>query len=126
MKAGRLSYTRDEAGERRIEVAELERVFGIKAPETGGFNRGNGASLASDAQALACNDTHVPESERVIAAQRETIAQQDATNSRLARKARPRGRGAPRPDRDPDRSAAPAVVATVVPVTTKAANCSLL
>jgi hypothetical protein len=30
MKAGRLSYTRDEAGERRIDVAELERVFGIR------------------------------------------------------------------------------------------------
>jgi len=28
MKTGRLSYTLDEAGERRIDVAELERAFG--------------------------------------------------------------------------------------------------
>jgi predicted site-specific integrase-resolvase len=33
MKAGRLSYTTDEAGERRVDVAELERVFGIRTSE---------------------------------------------------------------------------------------------
>ena len=31
MKAGRLSCTVDEAGSRRIDTAELDRVFGIKA-----------------------------------------------------------------------------------------------
>ena len=30
MKAGRLSYTVDETGERRIDTAELDRVFPIK------------------------------------------------------------------------------------------------
>jgi hypothetical protein len=30
MKAGRLSCTVDETGSRRIETAELDRVFGIK------------------------------------------------------------------------------------------------
>jgi hypothetical protein len=38
-----------------------------------------GASPAIDAQPIASNDTHEPESERVIAAQRETIEQMDAT-----------------------------------------------
>lgn len=73
MKTGRLSYAKDAAGERRVEVAELERVFGIKFPA------GNGAMDAPDAFASERNDTHGPESERIIAAQRETIAQQDAT-----------------------------------------------
>ena len=30
MQTGRLRYTKTEDGERRIEVADLERVFGIK------------------------------------------------------------------------------------------------
>src|SRR3954454_13691761 len=30
MKTGRLSFTTDASGERRIDVAELERVFGIR------------------------------------------------------------------------------------------------
>jgi hypothetical protein len=70
MKTGRLSYTVDAAGERRIDTAELDRVFPIK---------GNGASPDAMAQPVQSKVTHEPESERVIAAQRETIAQQDAT-----------------------------------------------
>jgi predicted site-specific integrase-resolvase len=30
MKTGRLCYTADETGSRRIDTAELDRVFGIK------------------------------------------------------------------------------------------------
>jgi hypothetical protein len=79
LKAGRLSYTKDAAGERRIDVAELERVFGIKLPTVGNLSIGNGAMPATDAASMQSNATHGSESERVIAAQRETIAQQDAT-----------------------------------------------
>lgn len=32
MKKGRLSFTRSENGERKIDAAELERVFGLKDP----------------------------------------------------------------------------------------------
>jgi hypothetical protein len=49
MKAGRLSYTRNEAGERRIDIAELERVFGIKSRPGVLFSHGNGASPGNDA-----------------------------------------------------------------------------
>ena len=35
MRTGRLSFTVNEAGERRIDLAELERVFGIKSPPQG-------------------------------------------------------------------------------------------
>jgi hypothetical protein len=79
MRSGKLSYAMDAAGGRRIDVAELERVFGIKPPGAGRLLMGNGATGAIDAAAVQSNDTHRPESERVIAAQRETIAQQDAT-----------------------------------------------
>jgi hypothetical protein len=79
MKTGQLSYAKDEAGGRRIDTAELDRVFGIKnfAPERS--SSGNGASLATDAPPVASQAAHEPESERIIAAQRETIEQQDAT-----------------------------------------------
>jgi hypothetical protein len=70
MKAGRLSYSVGEAGERRIDTAELDRVFPIKV---------NGAIVEAMAQPVQSNVTHGGESELVIAAQRETIAQQDAT-----------------------------------------------
>lgn len=79
MRSGRLSYTKDAAGERCIEVVELERVFGVKLLETNHLNRGNGATDAIDAASMQSNSAHGPESERVIAAQRETIAHQEAT-----------------------------------------------
>jgi hypothetical protein len=41
MKTGRLSFTLDEAGERRIDAAELDRVFGLKVVPIGN----GGASL---------------------------------------------------------------------------------
>ena len=70
MKVGRLSYTVDETGERRIDTAELDRVFPIKI---------NGASADALAQPVQSHGAHDGESERVIAAQRETIERQDAT-----------------------------------------------
>ena len=59
---------------RQLEVTpayELERVFGIKLV--------NGAMSDAMAHLVQSHVPHEPESERVIAAQRETIAQQDAT-----------------------------------------------
>jgi hypothetical protein len=46
MKAGRLSFALSETGERRIDTAELDRVFGIK------ITSGNGASYATVAQSM--------------------------------------------------------------------------
>ncbi|MBO0737954.1 MAG: hypothetical protein J2P48_15500 [Alphaproteobacteria bacterium] len=54
MKTGRLSYTVGEAGERRIDTAELDRVFGIKA---------NGASDGAVAHPVQSHITPVREIE---------------------------------------------------------------
>ena len=61
MKAGRLSYAKDAAGERPIEVAELERVFGLKPAGAGRLPVGNGAIPGNDAYASQGNDTHAGE-----------------------------------------------------------------
>jgi hypothetical protein len=66
MKAGRLSYTVDEAGERRIDTAELDRVFGIKA---------NGASQEVLAQPLQSKVTHEGE----LAALQRLLDDREAT-----------------------------------------------
>jgi len=58
MKTGRLAYSTEENGERRIDVAELERVFGIKA---------NGAIPDAIAQSL---QSHVTQAGEVAALQR--------------------------------------------------------
>lgn len=52
MKTGRLSFTVSETGERRIDTAELDRVFSIKA---------NGASLDAMAQPVQSHVTPVRE-----------------------------------------------------------------
>jgi hypothetical protein len=54
MKAGRLSYSVGEAGERRIDTAELDRVFGVKA---------NGAIADAMAQPVQSHVTPVREIE---------------------------------------------------------------
>jgi hypothetical protein len=47
LRKGRLSYSKDEAGNRRIDIAELERVFPVeKLAEPPAFNAGNGAIRA--------------------------------------------------------------------------------
>jgi hypothetical protein len=64
MKDGRLSYSRDETGERRIDVAELERVFGTRVAG------GNGAAP------LQSNDSQRREIEvlhRLVAEQEGSI-----------------------------------------------------
>ena len=76
MKAGRLSYTVDETGERRIDTSELARVFPIKPSSLTQFN---GASVDAMAQPVQSQGAQGGEGERVIAAQRETIVLQDAT-----------------------------------------------
>jgi hypothetical protein len=84
MKTGRLSYTVDAAGARQIDTAELDRVFGILTGSgqnsfgSKEFSQGNGASLDASAHSMQSKIAHEPESERVIAAQAETIAQMDA------------------------------------------------
>ena len=83
MKAGRLSYTRNEAGERRIDVAELERVFGIKTLIGKPINGLDGASSGNDAATdarkitqggeLAALQRLLDDRERTIADLREAI-----------------------------------------------------
>jgi hypothetical protein len=89
MKAGRLSYTVDAAGQRRIDTAELDRVFGI-IPRIGGriesvngaipaasAGIGNGASDASACEALQSNTAHAGEHaalERLLADREASIA----------------------------------------------------
>lgn len=89
MKAGKMSYTVDEAGQRRIDTAELDRVFGPLARGEGfgsdQFDVGshhpsaqfNGASAASSAHALQSNTAHAAETaalERLLADREASIA----------------------------------------------------
>jgi hypothetical protein len=70
---------RNAAGERRIDIAELERVFGVKLDRSHATMGPNSASPGNVAASMQSNGMHGPDSERIIAAQAETIAQQDAT-----------------------------------------------
>ena len=82
MRTGWLSFTVNEAGERRIDVAELERVFGIKSPPGEAVAVINGASSEAVAQAVASNATHAGEIvalERLLAEREASIARQDET-----------------------------------------------
>ena len=49
MVSGRLSFTKDRAGKRQLDPAELERVFGIKGITTSQTFRGNDADPDSNA-----------------------------------------------------------------------------
>jgi hypothetical protein len=83
MKAGRLSYTKNEVGERRIDVAELERVFGNLKIGNPILSGGNGASVSNHAAPDARKITHggelaalqrlLEERERTIADLRDSI-----------------------------------------------------
>jgi hypothetical protein len=104
MKAGRLSYTVDGAGQRRIDTSELDRVFGISTGSGGRSPSGssggltvlaaspfssrsgrklsepigsNGASGASACEALQSNTAHAGEHaalERLLADREASIA----------------------------------------------------
>jgi hypothetical protein len=85
MKAGRLSYTVDAAGQRRIDTAELDRVFGVNmstiVDNFSGANPTklglNGASGASACEALQSNTAHAGEHaalERLLADREASIA----------------------------------------------------
>jgi DNA-binding transcriptional MerR regulator len=82
MQAGRLSYTTDPTGKRRIDVAELQRVFEIKGAETAGFAGGNGALPGNGARTVHRKAAHRAETEalqRVFDERERTIARQDET-----------------------------------------------
>lgn len=69
MKTGRLSYSVGPAGERQIDPAELDRVFGIKMVQ------GNGASPPAMAQPMQSNSAHEGE----LAALQRLLDDRDAT-----------------------------------------------
>jgi hypothetical protein len=69
--AGRLSYSTDPAGKRRVDVAELERIFTLK---TDSALSGNGAHHVHS------TDSHLgaaPTVQAVVDAYERTIARQD-------------------------------------------------
>jgi hypothetical protein len=77
MRTGRLSFSKTADGERRVEVTELERVFGIKAADIGeGGGAGNGVRrrLRHSAQPAEVAALHL-----VIERQDATIADLRAT-----------------------------------------------
>jgi hypothetical protein len=82
MRAGKLSYTTDAAGKRRIDVAELGRVFAIKMPTDDDLRAGNGALSGNGAHTVQGNDRQyaaatVPAGE--IAALQARISEQAET-----------------------------------------------
>jgi hypothetical protein len=81
MQTGRLSFTVNEAGERRIDVAELERVFGIKSPqgETAVINGASGGAVAHAVQSHAAHTGEIAVLERLLAEREASIVRQDET-----------------------------------------------
>jgi hypothetical protein len=91
MASGRLSYTKDAAGKRQLDPAELERVFGINGVHIAETLHGNGVDPGRNApDAMHGNEAksfkngpriepQSSESERIIAAQRVTIEHQTET-----------------------------------------------
>jgi len=97
MKDGRLSYSLDETGERRIDTTELDRVFGIKPAG------GNGAHMP---QSNTAQQGEIEVLHQWLADRDETIRdlrqRLDAADHRLtALLARPEP--APPPEPDPPR-----------------------
>ena len=81
MTAGRLAYTKDSAGLRKIDVAELGRVFAIKRGKDDPLTAGNGAQLRNGARTERRKTTHSAEIDalRALLDERErTIARLDA------------------------------------------------
>ena len=88
MAKGRLSYTKDANGKRCLDPAELERVFGALIGKPISGHEGNGAdpernapdsmrgNEAQSAKTVRRIEPQPSDSERIIAAQRETIAHQ--------------------------------------------------
>jgi septal ring factor EnvC (AmiA/AmiB activator) len=80
MQAGRLSYTIDPAGKRRIDVAELQRVFEIKPAHEADLAGSNGALPENIARTVQRKTAHHAETEamrRVLDEHERTIARQD-------------------------------------------------
>jgi septal ring factor EnvC (AmiA/AmiB activator) len=72
MKAGRLSYAVNDAGERRIDVAELQRIFELRPDAMGHIN---GATVEATPEAMRRNSAQRGE----VAALQQLIESQDAT-----------------------------------------------
>lgn len=78
MRAGRLSYTTDPAGKRRIDVAELGRVFELKSAEAVDFPGANGTIAGNGARTVQRKTAHSGENDalhRLLDERERTIAQ---------------------------------------------------
>ena len=75
MKNGRLSYTLNEAGERQIDVAELERVFGIRSPsaDVPMINGASGQAVAPAVQSKAGHAGETAVLERLLWIERQPL-----------------------------------------------------
>jgi hypothetical protein len=74
MKAGRLSYTVDAAGQRRIDTAELDRVFGVNMSKVDKLGGVNGASSAHAGQSNTAHAVEHAALERLLADREASIA----------------------------------------------------
>jgi len=83
MKSGRLAYTMGADGKRRLDPAELERVFEIKSVIPGGNglgdDEGNAAPVRAAMRRSELQSSNAAEKEEIIIALRDSIARQDAT-----------------------------------------------
>jgi len=93
MKDGRLSYSRDAAGERRIDVAELERVFGARV--AGGNGVAPLRSTESQRREIEVLHRLVAEQEGSIRDLRQRLDASEAERRRLTLQLAP---PAPAPD----------------------------
>ena len=78
MRSGRLSYSTDPTGKRRIDVAELGRVFELKA-EADSTMLGNGALSGNGARTVQSKGTHSAD----LAALRQVLDERERTVARL-------------------------------------------
>jgi hypothetical protein len=78
MQTGRLSYTTDSTGKRRIDIAELQRVFEIKSIETAGSTGSNGALSGNGARTVHRKAAHRAETEAL----REVLDERERTIAR--------------------------------------------
>lgn len=79
MKTGRLSYTVNDAGQRQIDVAELQRVFDLRSPPPELVNGATRAGTPASLQRHSAQRGEVAALREIIDTLRATVASQEAT-----------------------------------------------
>ena len=73
MKTGRLSFTVNDTGERKIDVGELQRVFPIKRQSNGATDAEPLQSHSTQVSEIATLQARIAEQARMLAAQSDVI-----------------------------------------------------